>query len=182
MIPERVRTVLAANGLAAKEFAPGSTATSMLAARQLDTQVGQIAKSLLFVGKEGRFFMVVAPGDRRISSSKLKAVTGVKSRMAGGEETLAATGFGPGAVCPFGCDSEISVFIDRSLSAYETIYPAAGTDSSVVPMSFVLVAITGGPWGTSSPRPQTHTRLDTQRQHRCRHVQRGVRLARVGRR
>jgi prolyl-tRNA editing enzyme YbaK/EbsC (Cys-tRNA(Pro) deacylase) len=145
VIPERVRAVLAAHGLTAKEFAPGTTATSMLAAQQLGVNEGQIAKSLLFVGKNGRFFMVVSPGDRRISSSKLKGVTGVKSRMASGEETLAATGFGPGAVCPFGVDGAISVFIDRSLSAYETIYPAAGTDSSGVPMSFDdLVAITGG--------------------------------------
>jgi len=145
VIPERVRTVLAAKGLMAKEFPPRSTATSVLAAQQLGVKVGQIAKSLLFIGKDGRFFMIVSPGDRRISSSKLKAVTGVKSRMASGEETLAATGFGPGAVCPFGIDRTISVFIDRSLSTYETIYPAAGTDSSGVPMTFdVLVAITGG--------------------------------------
>lgn len=145
MIPEKVRAVLAAKGLTAKEFAPGSTATSVLAAQQLGVKVGQIAKSLLFVGKDGHFFMVVSPGDRRISSSKLKAVTGVKSRMASGEEALAATGFGPGAVCPFGVDGTISIFIDRSLSAYDTIYPAAGTDSSGVPMTFdVLVAITGG--------------------------------------
>ncbi len=145
MIPEKVRTVLAANGLTAKEFAPGTTATSVLAAQQLGVKVGQIAKSLLFVGKDGRFFLVVSPGDRRISSSKLKAVTGVKSRMASGAETLAATGFGPGAVCPFGVDGTISVYIDRGLSAYDTIYPAAGTDSSGVPMRFdVLVAITGG--------------------------------------
>jgi prolyl-tRNA editing enzyme YbaK/EbsC (Cys-tRNA(Pro) deacylase) len=120
----------------------------LLAAQQFGVQVGQIAKSLLFVGKDGRFFMVVSPGDRRISSSKLKAVTGVKSRMASGEEALAATGFGPGAVCPFGIDGTISVFIDRSLAAYDTIYPAAGTDSSGVPITFdVLVAITGGSVG-----------------------------------
>ena len=145
MIPDKVRTALAAKGLTAKEFAPGSTATSALAAQQLGVKVGQIAKSLLFVGKDGRFFLVVSPGDRRISSSKLKAVTGVKSRMASIEETVAATGFGPGAVCPFGIDGAISVFIDRSLSMYETIYPAAGTDSSGVPMTFDdLVAITGG--------------------------------------
>ena len=68
--------------------------------------------------------------------------------MASGEETLAATGFGPGAVCPFGIDGAISLFIDRSLSAYDTIYPAAGTDSSGVPMTFeVLVAITAGSVG-----------------------------------
>jgi prolyl-tRNA editing enzyme YbaK/EbsC (Cys-tRNA(Pro) deacylase) len=148
MIPEKVSRVLEAHGLAAREFAPGSTATSVLAARQLGVTVGQIAKSLLFSGKDGRFFMVVCPGDRRLSNSKVKAATGVKSRMATAEEALGATGFGPGGVCPFGIDSGIAVFIDRSLSEYEAIYPAAGTDSSGVPMTFdSLVAITGGTVG-----------------------------------
>jgi prolyl-tRNA editing enzyme YbaK/EbsC (Cys-tRNA(Pro) deacylase) len=148
MIPEKVREVLDAHGLAVREFAPGSTATSVLAAQQLGVTVGQIAKSLLFAGKDGRFFMVVCPGDKRLSNSRLKAATGVKSRMAGAEEALAATGFGPGGVCPFGIDPAIRLFIDRSLSAYDTIYPAAGTDSSGVPMTFdQLVAITGGTVG-----------------------------------
>jgi prolyl-tRNA editing enzyme YbaK/EbsC (Cys-tRNA(Pro) deacylase) len=148
MIPEKVREILSAHGLAAREFAPGSTATSVLAAQQLGVTVGQIAKSLLFVGKDGRFFMVVCPGDKRLSNSRLKAVAGVKSRMASAEEALGATGFGPGGVCPFGVDKGIAVFIDRSLSGYDTIYPAAGTDSSGVPMTFdKLVAITGGTVG-----------------------------------
>ena len=148
MIPEKVRSILEAHGLAAKEFAPGSTATSVLAAQQLGVTVGQIAKSLLFVGKDGRFFMVVCPGDKRLSNSKLKAVTNVKSRMASAAEAFDATGFGPGGVCPFGVDRGIALFIDRSLSGYQTIYPAAGTDSSGVPMTFdQLVTITGGTVG-----------------------------------
>jgi prolyl-tRNA editing enzyme YbaK/EbsC (Cys-tRNA(Pro) deacylase) len=148
MIPDKVRTVLAAHGLTAAEFAPGSTATSVLAAQQLGVAVGQIAKSMLFAGKDGRFFIVVCPGDRRLSSAKLKAATGVKSRMASAEEALAATGFGPGGVCPFGIGPDIRVFVDRGLSGYPTIYPAAGTDSSGVPMTFEkLVAITAGTVG-----------------------------------
>ena len=145
MIPEKVRAILDTHGLTPAEFAPGSTATSVLAAQQLGVTVGQIAKSLLFLGKDGRYFMVVCPGDKRLSNSKLKAMTGVKSRMATAEEALGATGFGPGGVCPFGVDSRVALFIDRSLSQYATIYPAAGTDSSGVPMTFdQLVAITGG--------------------------------------
>ena len=148
MIPEKVRSVLDAHGLSAREFSPGSTATSVLAAQQLGVTVGQIAKSLLFIGKDGRFFMVVCPGDKRLSNSRLKAVTGVKSRMASAEEALRATGFGPGGVCPFGIDGSVTLFIDRSLSVYDSIYPAAGTDSSGVPMTFdQLVAITGGTVG-----------------------------------
>jgi prolyl-tRNA editing enzyme YbaK/EbsC (Cys-tRNA(Pro) deacylase) len=148
MIPEKVRKVLDMHGLAVSEFAPGSTATSVLAAGQLGVQVGQIAKSLLFIGKDGRFFMVICAGDRKLSSSKLKALTGVKSRMASAEEALAATGFGPGSVCPFGIDASISIFVDTSLAQYATIYPAAGTDSSGVAMTFEkLVAVTGATVG-----------------------------------
>ncbi len=148
MIPEKVRDTLARHGLAPVEFEPGSCATSALAAARFGVAVGQIAKSLLFIGKDGRYFLVVCPGDRKISSAKLKAAAGVKSRMAGPEETLAATGFPAGGVCPFGLDSRIRVFLDRSLSGHSTIYPAAGTDGSGVPMSFgQLTDITGGTVG-----------------------------------
>jgi prolyl-tRNA editing enzyme YbaK/EbsC (Cys-tRNA(Pro) deacylase) len=148
MIPDKVRVVLERHGLRAAEFDAGTTATSVLAAAQLGVAVGQIAKSLLFAGKDGRFFMVVCPGDRRLSSAKLKSAFGTKSRMATADEALAATGFGPGGVCPFGIDGSIRIFIDSSLSQYQTIYPAAGTDSSGVPMTFSqLVSIAGGTVG-----------------------------------
>jgi len=148
MIPDKVRAVLDRHGLRAREFHEGSTATSVLAAQQLGVEVGQIAKSLLFAAKDGTFFMVVCPGDRRLSSAKLKAAAGSKSRMATAEEAQAVTGFGPGGVCPFGIDGSLRLFIDSSLSQYTTIYPAAGTDSSGVPMTFEqLVSITGGTVG-----------------------------------
>ena len=148
MIPEKVSRVLAAHGLAAIEFEPGSTATSQLAADRLGVRVGQIAKSLLFLGKDGRYVMLLCPGDRKVSSSKLKVVLGVKTRMARHEEAVAATGFEPGGVCPFGIDARIRILIDDSLAQYRTIYPAAGTGASGVPMTFAqLVAITGGQVG-----------------------------------
>jgi prolyl-tRNA editing enzyme YbaK/EbsC (Cys-tRNA(Pro) deacylase) len=148
MIPDKVRAVLEAHGLHAAEFAAGSTATSVLAAQQLGVAVGQIAKSLLFTRKDGNLFMIIAPGDRRLSTAKIKAATGIKSRMASAEEAFAATGFAPGGVCPFGIDGSIRIFIDSGLSQYATIYPAAGTDSSGVPITFdQLVSITGGTVG-----------------------------------
>ncbi len=111
MIPEKVSRVLQAHNLKAIEFEPGSTATSALAAAQLGVSVGQIAKSLLFLGKDGRYFMLCCPGDRKASSSKIKTAIGVKTRMARHEETLGATGFEPGGVCPFGIDGDIRVLI-----------------------------------------------------------------------
>jgi prolyl-tRNA editing enzyme YbaK/EbsC (Cys-tRNA(Pro) deacylase) len=148
MIPEKVRAALAPHGIVPVEFEPGSCATSVLAAARFGVAVGQIAKSLLFVCKDGRYLLVVCPGDRRVSSSKLKAAAGSKSRMASGEETLAVTGFPPGGVCPFGLDGGITILVDESLSRCPTIYPAAGTDSSGVPMNLSqLLAVTGGKLG-----------------------------------
>jgi prolyl-tRNA editing enzyme YbaK/EbsC (Cys-tRNA(Pro) deacylase) len=144
VIPEKVRRVLDAHGLTAIEFEEGSTPTAPLAAEKLGVGVGNIAKSLLFLGKDGRYFLVVCPGDRRISNGKLKAEVGVKTRMAGPEEVRRLTGFPPGGVCPFGIEG-VDILLDEHLGAYGTIYPAAGTDASGVPMSFeTLRRITGG--------------------------------------
>ena len=144
MIPEKVQRVLEAHGLEAIEFEEGSTPTAVLAAEKLGVTVGSIAKSLLFIAKDGRYFLVVCPGDRKVSNAKLKQVVGVKSRMAGAEEVRRLTGFPPGGVCPFGVEG-VEILLDRGLRELQTIYPAAGTDSSGVPMSFeTLAAITGG--------------------------------------
>jgi prolyl-tRNA editing enzyme YbaK/EbsC (Cys-tRNA(Pro) deacylase) len=144
MIPEKVRMVLEAHNLEAIEFEEGSTSTARAAAEKLGVMVGQIAKSLLFIGKNKQFYLVLCPGDRKISSSKLKSVLGVKSRMANAEETFQATGFHLGGVCPFGIE-EIDIFIDESLNRYDRVYPAAGNSASGVPMTFIqLLEITGG--------------------------------------
>jgi prolyl-tRNA editing enzyme YbaK/EbsC (Cys-tRNA(Pro) deacylase) len=64
--------------------------------------------------------------------------------MANADETLKATGFLPGGVCPFGIEG-IDILIDGDLKRYGTIYPAGGTNSSGVPMTFEqLQDITGG--------------------------------------
>jgi prolyl-tRNA editing enzyme YbaK/EbsC (Cys-tRNA(Pro) deacylase) len=145
MIPENVKTILNEHGLRAIEFAEGTTPTAPLAAEALGVEVGQIAKSLLLKGKDDRFRMVICPGDRKISNSRLKQTTGVKTRMATADETRNVTGFAPGGVCPFGVDRSVEILIDQSLAEWQTIYPAAGTDCSGVPMTFEqLRAVTGG--------------------------------------
>lgn len=144
MIPEKVADVLNQYGLQVFEFEPGSTPTSELAAQKLNVAVGQIAKSIVFIGKDGRKFLVVCPGDRKISSSKFKACTGTKGKLATGDETFEVTGFYPGGVCPFGVN-DAEILIDKCLAEYKIFYPAAGTDSSAVPLYFdKLLEITKG--------------------------------------
>ena len=140
MIPDKVKKVLDENSLKAVEFEEGSTPTALSAALKFGVKVGQIAKSILFIGKNGLFYLVVCPGDRKVSGSKLKHAAGVKTRMANTEETLRETEYLPGGVCPFGIDG-IEIFLDKHLKEYDTIYPAAGTNSSGVPMTFEKLEI-----------------------------------------
>ena len=143
MIPEDIRSFLGKHDLQALEFEEGSTPTAETAAERIGVSVGQIAKSILLKGKNGNFYLVVIAGDRRIDSKKAKELTGTKIRMANAEELYQVLGFSPGEVCPFR-DSGIRTYIDKSLEIYGTVYPAAGTDSSGVPVEYEkLRRITG---------------------------------------
>ncbi len=143
MIPEKVQEVLQVHGLEAIEFEEGSTPTSELAAQKLGVATGQIAKSILMKGKDEIFRMILCAGDKKISTSQLKKLIGVKARMATADEVFETTGFRPGGVSPFGV-SGIDIFIDESLAEYETVYPSAGNDASGVPTNFErLLEITG---------------------------------------
>lgn len=144
MIPPKVQAILDRHGLQALEFEPGSTPTVETAAARIGVAPGQIAKTLLFTGKSGRAVLVVAAGDVRISSKKLKALCGEKMSMADGERTLKLTGFRPGGVCPFGVDG-IPIYLDQSLRRWDTVYPAAGNDATGVPIDYeTLALVTGG--------------------------------------
>ncbi len=135
MIPEKVKTLLFQHGLEALEFEAGSTPTSQMAADKIGCEVGQIAKSMLVKGKDGKFRLLICPGDKRVDNKKLKNTLGVKARFATAEETAAQTGYRPGGVCPFALDG-LAIFIDTSLTRFDVIYPAAGNDASGVPISF----------------------------------------------
>lgn len=145
-IPVKVRAFLESHNLNALEFEPGSTPTAETAAQRIGVPVGQIAKSILFKGKDDRYRLVVAAGDKKINSGALKRATGAKHRMATADETKEITGFLPGGVCPFGLEgAPLEILLDGSLDAYETVYPAAGTDATGVPLApAYLQQITGG--------------------------------------
>jgi prolyl-tRNA editing enzyme YbaK/EbsC (Cys-tRNA(Pro) deacylase) len=144
MIPVNVKQELDKWGLKALEFEEGSTPTSESAAAKIGVAVGAIAKSLVLRGKDGSFAMVLCAGDKRMNPKKLKELAGQKMSMATAEETLRVSGFAPGGVCPFGVRG-IPIYVDESLKAYPTVYPAAGNDSSGVPITYAqLLDICGG--------------------------------------
>ena len=108
-----------------------STATVAEAAEVLGVAPGRIAKTLAFrVGE--RVYLLLARGDARLDNARCKAELGGRPRMLGPDETLAVTGHAVGGVCPFGLVRALPVLADRSLLAYPTVFPAAGTRTSSI--------------------------------------------------
>ena len=140
-----IRAYLAPHGIAVREF-DQPTPTAETAARAVGCSVGEIAKTLLFI-VAGRPVVVVAPGDRKVSSSFLKQACGLtgKVRLPEADEVLALTGYAPGAVSPFLLPASLPVYLDRGLRRFPVVYPAAGSANSGVPLSpDQLCALTGG--------------------------------------
>ena len=108
-----------------------STATVAEAAEVIGVEPGRIAKTLA-VRIGGVIMLVVARGDARLDNALCKAALGGRPRMLDAEATLAATGHAVGGVCPFGLATGLPIVADRSLLAYPTVFPAAGSLTSSV--------------------------------------------------
>ena len=123
-----------------------STATVALAAEAHGVEPGRIAKTLAFRVGAGQAILLVARGDARIDNRKFKDALG-KGKMLPADEVVALTGHPVGGVCPFGLASDLPIYLDRSLQAFDEVLPAAGAVHSAARISpEQLAEITGGQW------------------------------------
>lgn len=110
---------------------PTSSATVELAADAVGTEPDRIAKTMAFLlGDEA--IVIVVSGLSRIDNKKFKAQLHTKAKMipfAAVEEYL---GHPPGGVCPFALKEGVKVYLDVSLRAHETVFPAAGSENSAI--------------------------------------------------
>lgn len=143
---ERVREFLETHGLQDGLFTfEQSTKTAQDAADAMGCELGQIVKSLVFRVDSDVVVALVA-GDRRGDAKAIAAEAGGgTAKFADAETVREATGYAIGGVSPFDLPAEILVLVDDSLGRYETVYPAAGTPTSMVRMSRAdLVRLSGG--------------------------------------
>jgi prolyl-tRNA editing enzyme YbaK/EbsC (Cys-tRNA(Pro) deacylase) len=123
-----------------------TTATVDTAAKALGVEPGRIAKTLAVRAGE-LTFLLVARGDARLDNRKCKDEFGARPRMLGADETLALTGHPVGGVCPFGLASELPIFLDESLKAFDVVYPAGGSlNTSVRVATERLFELVGDRW------------------------------------
>jgi prolyl-tRNA editing enzyme YbaK/EbsC (Cys-tRNA(Pro) deacylase) len=125
---------------------PASTRSALEAAQAVNCQVGQIAKSLVFMSqKTSRPVLVIASGANRVNERRIGELLGEAIAKADADFVRQRTGFVIGGVPPVGHVEPVETFIDEDLLKYEHIWAAAGTPQSVFQLNPVdLLRMTSG--------------------------------------
>lgn len=113
---------------------PVSSATVEDAAKAINCEEKEIAKTLSFIVEDNPILIVVA-GDCKIDNSKFKAEFLVKAKMIPFERVEELIGHAVGGVCPFGVNENVIIYLDESLKRLDTIYPACGSSNSAIKLT-----------------------------------------------
>jgi len=91
--------------------------------------------------------MIITAGDKKIDNRKYKDTFSCKAKMPTPQEVMDVTGHPVGGVCPFGLKKPMDIYLDKSLSAYDTVYPAAGDVNAAAALTVDdLAELTGARW------------------------------------
>jgi len=125
---------------------PDSTRTAVDAAQAIGCTVAQIAKSLIFRGKQSNGpVLVIASGTNRVNEQAVAAEWGEPIGKADADFVRSRTGFVIGGVPPVGHLERLDTFIDEDLLQLDVIWAAAGTPNAVFRLlPDELVRATGG--------------------------------------
>ncbi len=132
---QRVADALAQAGIEVEitEFSE-STRTAEEAAAAVNSTLGQIVKSLVFLAGEQPILAMVS-GTNRVDTEKLATLAGAPIGRANADVVRAATGFSIGGVPPVGHAIPLPTYLDRDLLQYQRVWAAAGTPNAVFPIT-----------------------------------------------
>jgi len=106
------------------------------AAQQRSQKPEQVIRSILFRLSNENFFMVLTPGPNQIPWKALRSYW-QQSRLtlASREEVIAATGYEPGTVNPFGLDPAIPILIEDCILSLDEISLGSGLRGTAILMT-----------------------------------------------
>lgn len=137
---QRVREAAARKGVSLEiRIFEGSTHTAADAARAVGAGLGQIVKSLVFVGAtpsdDLEAVLCLVSGANRVDVARLAAITGrADIRRATAQEATELSGYSIGGIPPIGHRRPIRTFMDPALTRYRLVWAAAGTRNAVFPV------------------------------------------------
>jgi prolyl-tRNA editing enzyme YbaK/EbsC (Cys-tRNA(Pro) deacylase) len=109
------------------------TRTAQDAADAVGCRLGQIVKSLVF-DADGKPVLFLVSGSNRVDGIKGAAAAGVaKLERADANTAREASGYSIGATPPLGHATELAVYMDEDLLAFDEVWAAAGRPDSVFP-------------------------------------------------
>ena len=111
---------------------PQPTRTAEEAAAACGVVVGQIVKSLVFLGIASKKpYLLLVSGKNRVDEDAVAAHLGEKLTRPAAQMVRDLPGFAIGGIPPFGHDRKLPTYIDADLLAYEVVWAAAGTPRAV---------------------------------------------------
>ena len=111
-----------------------SSATVELAAKCLNCEPDQIAKTMAFDLKD-HYIVIVTSGEARIDNKLFKELFKTKAKMVERSILEEKVGHEPGGVCPFGLNENVEVYLDESLKKYDVVYPACGAHNNAIKLT-----------------------------------------------
>jgi prolyl-tRNA editing enzyme YbaK/EbsC (Cys-tRNA(Pro) deacylase) len=145
--PQKVQEALKALGFTNQVLELQSTTrTSAEAAQAVGCTVEQIAKSIVFQGKQThKPILVIASGPNRVNEKRIEEFISEPLGKADANYVREQTGFVIGGVPPLGHLEKLEIFIDEDLLKYEEIWAAAGSPNAVFKLTpSDLIKMTGG--------------------------------------
>ena len=109
-----------------------STRTAEDAAAACGVTVGQIVKSLVFLGATSQQpYLLLVSGSNRVNEKGIAQHLGEKLKRHDADAVRALTGYAIGGIPPFGHATPLTTYMDRDLMQYDVIWAAAGTPKAV---------------------------------------------------
>jgi Ala-tRNA(Pro) deacylase len=120
--------------------------TNPAMALALGVQESQTVKSLVVKTKEGKFAVLVLPGDKKMDWKLTAAqLNSKKVQFAKPEEVLTIIGCEVGCVPPFGHNTQIPIYLDKDLMKKDLVYFNPGVhDKSFKVRAWDLKKLCGG--------------------------------------
>src|SRR5258708_30326268 len=105
---------------------PDSTRTAEKAAAAVGVTVGQIVKSLVFMGAtSGKPYLLLVSGTNRVNEAGVAAHLGEELKRPDSHAVRTLTGFAIGGIPPFCHDTPLATYIGGGLLQYDFLCPAA---------------------------------------------------------
>lgn len=117
---ENIKRILSDSKLEFRNFIHKPVFTSQEAADERGLELKQGVKALVF--KNGKFILVLLPGNRKVDAKKLSKLINVKDlRLASPEEVLKITNCEIGSVHPFGFLHNLETYMDEKVLENEIV-------------------------------------------------------------